>query len=136
MEVLILDPDLDFWNSDPKKHFWANLGLKSQSCSFCFKIGTYGISKMLIFIPILVFWIWNPNFPFGQIWAKKKSKLSVLTKNWHTWNLGSEDSESGLAILTPKFIFGQIWVKNIKVVCFSSKLARMVSWRCWFLFWN
>ena len=30
MEVLIPHPDLDFWNSDPKIHFWANLGRKSQ----------------------------------------------------------------------------------------------------------
>ena len=28
LEVLILNPDLDFWNSDPKIHFWANLGPK------------------------------------------------------------------------------------------------------------
>ena len=27
----------------------------------------------------------------------KKSKLSVLTENWHTWYLGSADSESGLS---------------------------------------
>ena len=35
LEVFIPDPDLDFWNSDPKIHFWANLGSKiSQSCLF------------------------------------------------------------------------------------------------------
>ena len=39
MEVLIPNPDLDFWNFDPKTHFWANLGPKSQSCPFCLKIG-------------------------------------------------------------------------------------------------
>ena len=71
LEVLIPNPDLDFWNSDPKNHFWANLGPKIQSCPFCLKIGTHGISKMLILIPTLVFWISNPNFLFGQIWAKK-----------------------------------------------------------------
>ena len=71
LEVLILNPDLDFWNSDPKIHFWTNLGPKIQSCPFCLKIGTHGISKMLILIPTLVFWISNPNFLFGQIWAKK-----------------------------------------------------------------
>ena len=26
LEVLIQNPDLDFWNSNPKIHFWANLG--------------------------------------------------------------------------------------------------------------
>ena len=39
LEVLIPNPDLDFWNSDPKIHFWANLGPKIQSCPFCLKIG-------------------------------------------------------------------------------------------------
>ena len=70
LEVLIPNPGLDFWNSDPKIHFWANLCPKIQSCLFCLKIGTHGISRMLIFIPTLVFWISNPNFLFGQIWAK------------------------------------------------------------------
>ena len=31
LEVLIPNPDLDFWNSNPKIHFWANLGPKIQS---------------------------------------------------------------------------------------------------------
>ena len=69
LEVLIPHPDLDFWNSDPKIHFWANLGPKIQSCSFCLKIGTHGILRMLILIPTLVFWISNLNFLFGKIWA-------------------------------------------------------------------
>ena len=55
LEVLILNPDLDFWNSDPKIHFWANLGPKSQSCPFCLKIGAHSISRMLIPNPDLDF---------------------------------------------------------------------------------
>ena len=70
-----------------------NLGSKIQSCPFCLKIGTHGISRMLILIPTLVSWISNPNFLFGQIWNQK-----------------------------------------IKVFRFFWKLARMPSWRCWFLF--
>ena len=69
--ILIPNPDLDFWNLDPTIHFWANLGPKIQGCPFCLKIGTHGISRMLILIPTLVFCISNPNFLFGQIWAKK-----------------------------------------------------------------
>ena len=71
LEVLIPNRELYFWNSDTKIHSWANLGPKIQSCPFCLKIGTHGISRMLILIPTLVFWISNPNFLFGQIWAKK-----------------------------------------------------------------
>ena len=81
-----------FWNSDPKIHFWANLGRKSQSCPFCLKTGTYGVSSMLILIPTLVFWVCNPKSTFGS----KNSKLSVLLENWHTWYLWRADSESGL----------------------------------------
>ena len=29
LEVLILNPDLDFWNSDPENHFWENLDPKN-----------------------------------------------------------------------------------------------------------
>ena len=59
LEVLILNPDLDFWNSDPKINFWANLDRKSQSRPFCLKIGTYGILQELIPHPDLDFQ--NPN---------------------------------------------------------------------------
>ena len=34
LEMLIPNPDLDFWNFDLKIHFWANEGGKSQSCPF------------------------------------------------------------------------------------------------------
>ena len=78
-EVLILNPDLDIWNFDPKIYFWANLGPKNQRCPFCLKIGTRGISRMLILIPTLVFLISNPYFFFGQIWAKK---VKVVRFNW------------------------------------------------------
>ena len=67
LEVLIPNPDLDFWNCDPKIHFWSNLVPRSQSCSFCLKIGTHGISRMLILIPTLVFWISKSKSVFGQI---------------------------------------------------------------------
>ena len=65
--------------SDFKICFWANLGPKIQSRPFCLKIGAHGISRMLILIPTLVFWISNPNFIFGQVWAKK---VKVVRFNW------------------------------------------------------
>ena len=79
LEVFIPNPDLDFWDSDPKIHFWANLGPKIQSSPFCLKIGTHSISRILILISTLVFWISNPYFLFGQIWAKK---VKVVRFNW------------------------------------------------------
>ena len=77
--MLIPNPGLDFWNFHSKIHFWANLGLKSQRCLLCLKIGTHGISSMLILILTLVFWISNPNFLFGQIWVEK---VKVVRFGW------------------------------------------------------
>ena len=79
LEVLILNQDLNFRNSDPKIIFWANLGPKLQGCPFSLKTGTHGISRVLMLIPTLIFWISNPNFIFGQIWAKK---VRVVHFNW------------------------------------------------------
>ena len=69
--VLILDPDINFWNCDPKFNFRANLGQKSKKCLFCLKIGKYGILRMLIFILTLLFWISNPKSIFRQPWVEK-----------------------------------------------------------------
>ena len=77
--ILIPNPDLDFWNFDPKNHFWANFDPKTKSCPFCLKIGTHGISRMLILIPTLVSWISNCNVLLGQIWAEK---IKVVCFNW------------------------------------------------------
>ena len=71
LEVLIPNLDLDFWNSNPNIHFWANLDPKRQSCLFCFKIGTHGISGILILIPALVFWNSDPKIHF---WANLDQK--------------------------------------------------------------
>ena len=71
LEVLIPNPDLDFWNSDPKIHFWANLGPKIQSCPFCLKIGAHSISRMLIPNPDLDFWNFDPKIHF---WANLGQK--------------------------------------------------------------
>ena len=89
LEVLILNTDLDFWNSNPKINFWANLGQKNQSCAFFLKIGTHGISRMLIPIPRLVFWISNSKFFFGQIWAKKVKVVHFALKLAHMVSSGS-----------------------------------------------
>ena len=78
-EVQIPNPNVDFWNSIPKIHFWANLGWKSQSFPFFLKIGTHGISTMLILVPPLVFWISNPKSFFGKIWTEK---VKVVQFGW------------------------------------------------------
>ena len=142
LEVLIPNPDLDFWNSNPKIYFWANLGPKSQTCPFCLKIGTHVISRMLILFPrklilvlVLVFWISYQKSILGKF-GPKKSKFSILPENWHIWYLKEADSCFGSSFLNflSKIHFGQVWAKKVKVVRFVWKLRHMVSRGCWFLF--
>ena len=64
------EPRLTFLEFQPKNLFLGKFGPKSQSCAFCLKIGRNGISRMLILILTLNFWISNSKFPFGQVWAK------------------------------------------------------------------
>ena len=80
LEALVPNPDLDFWNFDPKKHFSANFRRKSQSCPFFLIMGTHGILTALILVPTLVFWISDPNSIFGQLWAEKVKAVRFAWK--------------------------------------------------------
>ena len=60
----------------PQNLFLGKFRPKSQSCLFCLNIGTHGISRMLILISTLVS---NPNFLYGQVWAKK---VKVVRFKW------------------------------------------------------
>ena len=136
LEVLIPNPDLDFWNSDPKIHFWANLGPKIQSCPFCLKIGAPSISRILIPNPDLDFWNFDPKIHFWANLGPKTQSCPFFLK------IGTHGI-SRMLILIPtlvlwisnfKFLFGQIWAKKVKFVHFAWKLAHLVSWGCGFLF--
>ena len=67
LEVQIPNPD--------KNRFLDKLGLKNQNMSVWPKFNTDGISRMLIFILPLVFWISNPKFIF---WANLGRKFKVV----------------------------------------------------------
>ena len=95
LELLIRNPNLDFWNSDIKSNFGANLDRKSQSCPFGLKIGTHGILRMWILIPTLVFWIFDPKSAFGQLWSEKINTV-CFAWNQHTFYFGRDDSKSGV----------------------------------------
>ena len=84
VEVLILNPELDFWNFDPKIKFWANLDPNIQSCPFCLKIGTQNISRMLISKPDLDFWNVYIKVHFGaNLGPKSQSCLLCLKIGTH-----------------------------------------------------
>ena len=68
----ILNPDLVF-------EILKNLGQKNQSCLYYLEVGTYVISRFLILVPILVFWISKPKSIFGKI---RIEKLKVVQFGW------------------------------------------------------
>ena len=82
--MLIPNPVLDFWNSDPKIYFWENLGPKIRSCPFYLKIGAHGISRMLILNPDLDFWNSDPKISFSaNLGQKSQSCLFCLKVGIH-----------------------------------------------------
>ena len=125
LEVLIPNPDLDFWNCDPKIHFWANLGPKIQSCSLCLKIGAPSISGMQIPNPDLDFWNFEPKTHFSANFGWISQSCLFLLK------IGTHGILAML-ILIPTLVFwiantksisGQIWTEKVKVLCFAWNLA-------------
>ena len=134
--IQIPNPDSDFWNFDPKTHFWANFGQKSQSCLFFLKIGTHGILTMLILIPTLVFWIVSLKSIFGQIWIEKV-KVVVLPEIWDTCTYTRSISKMFILIFMlvfwnskPKSIFLTKLSRKNWILYFVWKLVHRVSSGC------
>ena len=125
----ISNPDLDFWNSDPKIHFWANLGRKSQSCPFFLKIGMHGILTMLILIPTLVFWISDPKSIFGKIWTKKVNVVQF------GWKLAHRVSRRCWFLF--RHYFSQFPTLNPFLDKFGSKNSKLFiltkNWHTWYI---
>ena len=129
LEVQIPNPDLDFWNSNPKIQFWANLGWKSQSCPFFLKIGTHGISRMLILTPTLVFWISKLKSIFEQILAEKVKVVHFGWKlahrvSWVCWFLFRHYLSQ---FLTLNPFLGKFGQKYSKLIILTE------NWRIWYL---
>ena len=127
MKRLIPNPDIDLWNSDPKIHFWANFGRKSQSCLFFWKIDTNGISRILILNQTSVFWISQQKSIFGQIWSKSQSCQFCLKIGKH--------GISRVLILISTSVF---WIFNQKTIfghgLKKPKLSVLPDdWHTWYL---
>ena len=67
------------------------------SSPFLLKIGTHGILERLI--PNTDNLKFQPQNSFLMKFESKKSKLSVLLKNWHTWYHEAGDSYSNISFL-------------------------------------
>ena len=87
LEILIPNPDFDFWDSDPKIHFWGNLGPKIQSCLLCLNIGAHSISRMLIPNPNLDLWNFDPKTIF---WANLGPRFKVVCYVWKLVHIVSQ----------------------------------------------
>ena len=87
LEVLIPNPDYDFWNSDPKSIFgqiWTQK-FKDNWCKYLKDTDSESGLRFLKF---------RPQNPFlGKFWSKK-SQLFVFPENWHAWHLDDADSYS------------------------------------------
>ena len=129
--------NISFPNVQTKNSFLSKFGPKSESCQFCLKVGTHGISRKLIVIRTLVFWISNQKSILGKF-GPKKSKLSAFSEYWHTWYLDDADSYFNICSLNfkPKTDFWPNLGQKSKFVHFVWKLAHMVSKGCGFLFRN
>ena len=113
----------------PKIHFWANLGWKSQSFAFFLKIGTHGISMMLILIPTLVFWISDPKSIFGKIWTKKVKVVQF------GWKLAHRVSRRCWFLF--RHYFSQFPTLNPFLDKFGSKNSKLFiltkNWHTWYI---
>ena len=107
-----------FLSFKPYILFCTNFGRKIQSCSFWLKIGTNGISRMLILIATIVFWIANPRSTFGQIWAEKVKAVCFA------WKLAQRTCTHSMSKML-------ILISILVISNFKPK-----SWGCWFLFWD
>ena len=112
LKVQIPNSDLDFWNSYPRAHFWANMGRKSQSCPFFLKIVTHGISTMLIITPILFSEFPTLNPFWANLGLKSQSCPFFLKTGIH--------GISRLLILIPTLVF---WILKPKSI-FGQNLGR------------
>ena len=126
LEVLIPNLDIDLWNSDPKIHFWANLGPKIQSCPFCLKIGTHNISRMLIPNPDLDFWNFDPKIHFWANLGPKSQSCPFCLK------IGTHGI-SRMLILIPTLVF---WISSF-LNEFGPKKSNLFilpeNWHTWHL---
>ena len=88
-----------------------NLGRKIQS-PFWPKSSAHAILEVLIPNPNLDFLNSNPKIHFLGKFGPKNSKLSVLSKKWHTWYLKNADSFFNISFLNfqPKNPF---WAKLV-----------------------
>ena len=124
--MLIPNPDLDFWNLDPKIHLWSNLGPKIQTCPFCLKIITHSISRMLIPNSDLDFWNFDPKIHFWSNLGPKSQRYWKLAHmvSWkcrfriRTWLLKFWPQNSFLGKFGPK----------------KSKLLILIeNWHTWYI---
>ena len=102
VEVLIPNPELDFWNLTPKSIFgqiwpknWKLFILSENWCTEYLKdADSESRHRFLEF---------RPQNPILGKFVSKKSKLSIWSENWSTWYLKDADSYCNISFLIFKF---------------------------------
>ena len=112
LEVMILNSDLDFENSEVKVYFFAKFSLKKLKLSVLFENGTHDILDELISNLDLDFQNSDPKTYIWTNWPETLKVVRFLLVFFRTSNLQS--------------IFGQIWDEKVKVVRLAQKLANLI----------
>ena len=128
LEVLIPNPDLDFWNPDPEILFWANIGPKIQSCPFCLKIDSHSITRMPIPNPELDFWNFDLKIHFWASLDPKSQSSPFCLK------IGTHGISRRLILIPILFqilisFLGKFGPKKSKLSVLTES-THMVSWKC------
>ena len=102
---------------------WAisqNLGGKIQNCLFCLKIATHSISRMIMLIPTLVFWIFNPKSIFWvNLGQKSQSCLFCLKMDTLSMVRTLKLIPTLIFPMSNHIpIFRQIWAEKVKIILF------------------
>ena len=137
LEVQIPNLDLDFWNSNPKIHFfWQIWGEKIKVVQFGWKLA-HRMSRRCWFSFGHYFSQFRTLNPFLDKFGLKKSKLFVLPENWHTCTYTHSISKMLILISIlvfwnskPKSIFWTNLSQKIRILHFAWKLVDKVFWGC------
>ena len=120
---------LTFLKFRPENPFLGKFGQKSESCFFCLKIGTPVISRLLILVATLVFWISKPKSIFGQIWT---GKLKVVQFGWKLASRGSR-----WCWFLFQHYFSQFPTLNLFLDKFGPKNSKLFiltkNWHAWYI---
>ena len=104
----------------PQNPFLGKFGPKKSKLSVFFRKLVHMVSQRCWFVFQHLLSEFQILISYLGKFEPKKPNLSVLTENWHTWYLGSADSESVLGFL-------KFWPQNLFLGKFEPKKSKLSS---------